>query len=322
MLFSTVAPASTSTSTSRDADSIPQHHPTRDQFAPIPIPLRSLLPHSKLSLGCPILSRLLSGGLPVGTLTEISGESATGKSQLCLQLLLSSLLPPCLGGLAASSLLILPSLLPFSSLLKRLSRLPSPLHPSPLDHIFVASAHSPDHLMMLLYQADRLFHKSPSLMPPLRLIVVDSIAAIFRSEFDNNFGDLKARTGMFFRVAAKLKEQASRFGAVAVVTNQVVDVMGPEMAGDVGNNHHMGPALLSSGRMVAPAMGLSWANCVNTRIFLSRNDEMAAVGVNGEDMAACTRRSMEVVFAPHVPRSSCEFVIRKDGVFGLDIERQ
>ncbi|KAJ1700064.1 hypothetical protein LUZ63_008576 [Rhynchospora breviuscula] len=312
-----------SSSTSGDADSIPQH--SRDQFAPIPIPIpipipvRSLLPHSKLSLGCPVLSRLLSGGLPVGTLTEISGESATGKSQLCLQLLLSSLLPPCLGGLASSSLLILPSLLPFSSLLKRLSRLPSPLHPSPspLDHIFVASAHSPDHLFMLLYQADRLFQSHK-----LRLVVVDSIAAIFRSEFDNNLGDLKTRTAMFFKVAAKLKEQAYRFGAVAVLTNQVVDVMGPEMAADVGNNHHTGPALLSSGRTVAPAMGLSWANCVNTRIFLSRNDEVAAVGVNGEDMTVCTRRRMEVVFAPHVPRSSCEFVIRKDGVFGLEIDRQ
>lgn len=75
--------------------------------------------------------------------------------------------------------------------------------------------------MLLLYQADRLFQNSPGELP-VRLVVVDSIAAIFRSEFENNLGDLKSRTGMFFRIAAKLKEQACRFGAVAVVTNQVI----------------------------------------------------------------------------------------------------
>ncbi|XP_078178889.1 homolog of X-ray repair cross complementing 3 (XRCC3) [Carex rostrata] len=317
MLFTAASSASI-----RDPDSIPQS--SRDSFTkpqhPLPIPLQPLLPHPKLSLGCPILSRLLAGGLPVGTITEISGESASGKSQLCLQLILSSLLPPYLGGLGASSLLILPSLLPSSSLLRRLSLLPSPLHISPLDHIFIASAQSPEHLMMLLYQADRLFEKSPGEMP-VRLVVVDSIAAIFRSEFENNLGDLKSRTGMFFRIAAKLKDQARQFGAVVVVTNQVVDVMGPEVAGDGGNNHHIGPVLWSSGRMVAPAMGLSWANCINTRIFLSRSDEVVAVGVNGGEAIMRTKRRMEVVFAPHVPRSSCEFVIGKDGVFGLELER-
>lgn len=97
--------------------------------------------------------------------------------------------------------------------------------------------------------------------------------------------------------------------------------MGPEVAGDGGNNHHIGPVLWSSGRMVAPAMGLSWANCINTRIFLSRSDEVAAAGVNGGEAIMRTKRRMEVVFAPHVPRSSCEFVIRKDGIFGLELER-
>jgi DNA-repair protein XRCC3 len=96
--------------------------------------------------------------------------------------------------------------------------------------------------------------------------------------------------------------------------------MGPEVGGDGRNNHHTGPTLLSSGRMVAPAMGLSWANCVNTRIFLSRSDEAVTVEINGLEAIVRTKRRMEVVFAPHVPCSSCEFVIRKDGVFGLELE--
>lgn len=102
---------------------------------------------------------------------------------------------------------------------------------------------------------------------------------------------------------------------------QVVDVMGPEVGRSGGNDHHTGPTLWSSGRMVAPAMGLSWANCVNTRIFLSRSDEVMAAGINGAEAIVRTKRRMEVVFAPHVPHSSSEFVIRKDGVFGLELER-
>ncbi|KAJ3693218.1 hypothetical protein LUZ60_008698 [Juncus effusus] len=264
----------------------------------------------KLSLGCPILTKTLAGGLPVGTLTEISGEAATGKTQLCLQLLLTALRPTYSGGLASSSLLILPSLLPSSSLLKRLKTLPSPLNPKPLDHVFVASAHSPEHLMMLLYQADSLFENPPDGMMPVRLVVVDSVADIFRSEFENNLTDLKSRTGFFFKLAAKLKEQACRFGSVAVVTNQVVDMMDSER--DETNNHQLGPAMWSSGRRVSPAMGLSWSNCINSRIFLSRNNK------NNYNDNGTTDRKMEVVFAPHLPKNSCEFVIRKDGVFGLE----
>uniref|UniRef100_A0A453NY74 RecA family profile 1 domain-containing protein n=3 Tax=Aegilops tauschii TaxID=37682 RepID=A0A453NY74_AEGTS len=36
---------------------------------------------AKLSLGCPLLDRLLSGGLPAASVTEIAGESAAGKTQ-------------------------------------------------------------------------------------------------------------------------------------------------------------------------------------------------------------------------------------------------
>nr|CAD1825508.1 unnamed protein product [Ananas comosus var. bracteatus] len=35
-------------------------------------------------------------------------------------------------------------------------------------------------------------------------------------------------------------------------------------------------------------------------------------------MRTRTRRRLQVVFAPHLPESSCEFVIRKEGVFGIE----
>ncbi|MEQ2159120.1 hypothetical protein GOODEAATRI_019288 [Goodea atripinnis] len=43
----------------------------------------------RLGTGCPVLDQLLRGGLPVGGVTELSGESGAGKTQLGLQLCLS-----------------------------------------------------------------------------------------------------------------------------------------------------------------------------------------------------------------------------------------
>lgn len=153
--------------------------------------------------------------------------------------------------------------------------------------------------------------------------MIDSIAALFRSEFDNNPGDLKRRSSLFFKISSKLKFQAHRFGVAVVVTNQVVDFVGSSQGLDglrVGNL----VCLSSSGRRVCPALGLSWANCVNSRLFLSRDEEIVGqenggVDVAGDDCAPRrTKRQIRVVFAPHLPESSCEFVILREGVFGLE----
>ena len=58
------------------------------------------------SVGCPVLDRCLGGGIPCNSLTEIVGESGCGKTQICLQLVLSAQLSPSHGGLSASSLYI------------------------------------------------------------------------------------------------------------------------------------------------------------------------------------------------------------------------
>ena len=60
--------------------------------------------------------------------------------------------------------------------------------------------------------------------------------------------------------------------------------------------------LISSGREVLPALGLAWANCVNTRIFLSRHAVHSALlpadGYNhqwGQDTGStAVQRAMQV----------------------------
>ncbi|KAF6147061.1 hypothetical protein GIB67_036780 [Kingdonia uniflora] len=278
----------------------------------------------KCTLGCAILDRVLVGGIPCNSITEIVSESGCGKTQLCLQLLLTAQLPISRGGLSSSSLYF-HSEFPFPS--RRLHQLSlsfptSQENPNPLDRIFVRGVQSAEELLGLLDRIDTIIVNPPSNVP-VKLVVIDSIAALFRSEFDNTPSDLKRRSGLFFKIAAKLKLKAEKFGLAVLVTNQVVDLMGSDNGINgmrIGNSS----CLLTSGRRVCPALGLSWANCVNSRLFLSRTEEIVVTREQrgseetNEDVVI-TQRRLQVVFAPHLPKASCEFVIVRKGVFGLEL---
>lgn len=282
-----------------------------------PEDLRRRLPGQtpKLTLGCATLDRLLRGGIPCESITEIVAESGTGKTQLALQLLLAAQLPVSHGGLSAASL-YLHSEFPFPS--RRLRQLSifyeAIISRNPLDSIFVQPIHTADHLLDLLPRLDYLI---PRLN--IKLIVIDSIAALFRGEFENTPIELKRRSSVFFKVSSKLKFYARKFGLAVVLTNQVVDVVESSENLRIGNS----VSLLTSGRRVCAALGLSWANCVNTRLFMWREEERVA----GEEGRVSKddkpfdqiqiRRFMGVVFAPHLTDSYCEFVIRREGVFGI-----
>lgn len=155
--------------------------------------------------------------------------------------------------------------------------------------------------------------------------MIDSIAALFRSEFENNPSDLKRRSSLFFKISGKLKLQARSHGLAVVVTNQVVDMVSPSEGVNGLRIGNLG-CMFSSGRRVCPALGISWANCVNSRLFLSRTEEVVGqeaspIDAGGSDsVSRRTKRHIHVAFAPHLPDSSCEFVVVREGVFG--VERQ
>jgi hypothetical protein len=52
----------------------------------------------RLSFGCPVFDEAFEGGLPLHGLSEVCGEAGSGKTQMCLQLAVSSVLPASCGG--------------------------------------------------------------------------------------------------------------------------------------------------------------------------------------------------------------------------------
>lgn len=101
---------------------------------------------------------------------------------------------------------------------------------------------------------------------------------------------------------------------------------------DTGCGHTAGLQLCTSGREVIPALGLAWANCVNTRLFLSRLGHVPwpnflsharpqaapASSYSGEDeQHGLLLRSLQVVFSPHLPQAGALYVVLQSGVVGV-----
>ncbi|BBG93628.1 Putative disease resistance TIR-NBS-LRR class protein, partial [Prunus dulcis] len=103
----------------------------------------------------------------------------------------------------------------------------------------------------------------------------------------------------FFNISGTLKGLANKFGLAVVVTNQVVDFIGPH---DKVNGVRLGnlESLDTSGRRVSPALGLAWAHCINSRVFLARHEQSIEVNIrNAPSTSICsqTHRTFHLVFA-------------------------
>ncbi|XP_047430120.1 DNA repair protein XRCC3 [Mugil cephalus] len=258
----------------------------------------------RLSLGCPILDQLLRGGLLVGRVTELSGQSGTGKTQLALQLCLSVQYPPQHGGLSSGALYIctedsfpvrrLDQLIRFQSILR--PEVPPHLigRLSFSDRVYVEHAADLDALQVCLSR------RAPLLLAQglVRLLVVDSVAALFRSEFQAD--DWLERNKQLLTFSSTLHHLSQEFSTPVLIINQVTDVF--------NDSNSLSP----SSSTVSPALGLAWANQVMVRLMMHRLQATVARG----DQTSVLRR-LEVVFAPHLPRDGQDAAVWTEGVRGV-----
>ncbi|RYP58898.1 hypothetical protein DL769_008759 [Monosporascus sp. CRB-8-3] len=178
------------------------------------------------------LDRALGGGIPTGYITEITGESGAGKTQLLLTLLLACQLPPSLGGLGRPALYVSTeaplSTVRLSQVLRNHPRLRdlSPSEKPTLDGI--VSAATPD-----LESQDHILSFQVPVEVARRgvgLVVLDSVAANYRAEFERRVpgggggpGGLAARSNELVRLGRLLHDLATQHDLAVVVSNQVAD---------------------------------------------------------------------------------------------------
>ncbi|RHY13871.1 hypothetical protein DYB32_010891, partial [Aphanomyces invadans] len=210
--------------------------------------LATLRVDERLATGCPNVDEALRGGFPVGFVSEVCGCAGSGKTQLCLQLLLRSQLPQGeSGGLNASSCYMYSDGLSPMKRLQELAAHYSDSGPVQLNRIFLEAATDPTQFLHALKS------RLPSLMElhGVRLVVVDSIAAVFRGQSVEKAADAGDRTRMMFDIVHCMHILAKQYRAVFIVVN------------------HMTADMQKDGNI--PALGLAWSSCVNQRYVRLRS---------------------------------------------------
>ncbi|TAQ83796.1 hypothetical protein B7494_g7882 [Chlorociboria aeruginascens] len=173
------------------------------------------------------IDQALGGGIPTGYITEIVGESGAGKTQFLLTLLLSAQLPPPHGLNAPTLYISTESSLPTTRLAQLLSShpllssLPASSRPNLNDIHQVITADLETQSHILQFQTP-VFIKRYG----IRLLILDSVAANYRAEFELPGGISKGmaeRSRELVSLGAWLREFARSENLAIVVANQVAD---------------------------------------------------------------------------------------------------
>jgi len=279
--------------------------------------------------GCPVLNETLSGGIPARRVTEIVGESNCGKTQVCLQLLLAAQWPREHGGMGGRSLYIHTEG-DGEVCMKRLKDL-AEFHaskglvpPSALDAIFMEKheGSAAESMHATLVRAKGLVERFQGSGMPLKLIVIDSIANVFKEDdAKDGAGDdedflsaARTRSRQQYRIVQLLKGYAEQYDLSVVLTNHVVDCVGGENAWHEMQRLSCGGDLVSSDRSVLPSMGLTWSHLVDCRHFVSRTTrklDQSKYNTSG------VVRKWRVLFSPTQKPRQCMYIINQLGVWGL-----
>ena len=232
----------------------------------------------RLTTGSKAIDELVGGGLETQTITEFYGEYGVGKSVLCHQLAVNAQLPFERGGLNGSAL-YLDSENTFRP--EWIIRMAEPLGLDPQEtaqKIIYSEAYNSDHQILLLEKADKVIKENN-----VRLIIVDSLTAHFRSEYLGR-EMLAERQQKLNAHMHRLVRLSRAFNAVAVVTNQVMSKPDQFFA-----------------MAVEPVGGHVVAHTSHTRIFLRRT-------------ASGPVRIARLVSSPYLPEGERIFKVTGEGI--------
>ncbi|KAK3098069.1 hypothetical protein FSP39_015859 [Pinctada imbricata] len=259
----------------------------------------------RLSTGCQEINKLLRGGILARGITEISGVSASGKTQLCLQLCLNAQLPLDLGGLSGGTAYICTEdvfpnrrLIQMIQFFRRKSQKLSSKQINFDDNIFIEHISDLEELNFCIHR------KLPLLLGAhnVKLVIIDSIAAIFRCDYAVK--EMLQRSKHMCTLANKLRDIGDQYKIPIVCVNQVTDSLSKKEQSQV------------------PALGLTWANQITSRIMLSKTPQTISLPLTTVDGLTvggieATVRRLEVVFAPHLPKQGVYYVVDQEGIKAL-----
>ena len=170
----------------------------------------------RLTTGSRKLDELIGGGIETCSITEMAGSYGAGKTEMAHQLSVNVQLPREKGGLEGSCLYF-DTEKTFRP--ERIVEMAEAVGLDPkeaVEHIIVAECYSSDHQIFLLNNSHRIVRANN-----IRLIVVDSLMAHFRSEYIGR-ESLAERQQKLNQYMARLGRMARKFNMAVFVTNQAV----------------------------------------------------------------------------------------------------
>ncbi|MGB2842291.1 MAG: DNA repair and recombination protein RadA [Halobacteriota archaeon] len=175
----------------------------------------------KLTTGSKSFDDLLGGGLETQAMSEFYGEFGSGKTQIAHQLAVNVQLPLEKGGLNGSVIMVDTENTFRPERIKDMAEGAELDYEDVLKNIHVARAYNSNHQILLVQKAKEVADDLKDSEKPVRLMIIDSATAHFRSEYVGR-GTLADRQ----QKINKHLHDALRFGdlnnAVVMITNQVM----------------------------------------------------------------------------------------------------
>jgi len=199
-----------------------------------------------LSVGCPLLDKTLSGGLRSGELTEVVGESSSGKTQFCLHLSVQA-------AMRGEKVAYIATEGAFPS--SRLDQMVMATNkPELRDLILIQQIRNVQHLITVLTKdLEELLTTDPS----VSCVAIDSVAACVRYDADQTSG--LERASLIHKLGQLTLNIALKHKVAVVAVNQVTD--------DVGERLN---APFKHGRKQLACLGHAWSQYPNTRLWLTK----------------------------------------------------
>ncbi|CAG5083277.1 Similar to XRCC3: DNA repair protein XRCC3 (Homo sapiens) [Cotesia congregata] len=231
-----------------------------------------------LTTGCSIIDNLLRGGISKRGITQFYGIGGSGKTQLALQLCLTSQIPSLNGHQAEAK---------FPS-----SRFQQLLENSPIAKKYNLNGNKVfiEHISTVSDLEKCIIEQIPCMLrvEKIGLIVIDSIAAPYRVDYESiNLKD-RARS---LRNISKALHNYSRSNISVVCINQLTAVV---------DNSAITDRVCNDGN---PALGIIWAcQITNSLCFCKLNNQ----------------RHIHIRESPYLARKTFTFCVENKGVFGLE----
>ena len=231
----------------------------------------------KIKTGAKSLDDLLGGGVEANAITEAYGKFASGKTQFGFQLSVNVQKPVESGGLGGKTLFIDTEGTFRPDRIEQMAKAEGIDPKHALEGILVVRATTTDQQILAVERADKLVREEN-----IKLIVVDSLMSLFRSEFIGR-GALNERQGKLNMHIHKLQKLADTFDLAVYITNQVMD----------------NPARLF-GDPTTPVGGNIVAHAATTRLYMRKSKE--------------DKRIVRLVDSPNLPEGEAVIKITPEGI--------